>query len=46
MGLAKERASFIGIRMDKSGNRRTGEGGREPTSNNNNNRDDTMVFGL
>lgn len=44
MGLAKERASFIRIRMDKSRNMQTGEGGREPTSNEN--RDDMMVFGL
>lgn len=44
MGLAKERASFIWIRMDKSRNMQTGEGGREPTSNEN--RDDTIVFGI
>lgn len=44
MGLAKERASFIGIRMDKSKNMQMGEGGREPTRNKNG--DDTMLFGL
>lgn len=29
MGLVKERVSFIGIRMDKSRNMQTGEGGRQ-----------------
>lgn len=44
MGLAKEGASFVGIRMDKSRNMQTGEGGSGPTCNNN--RDDTVLFGL
>lgn len=44
MGLAKEQASFIGIRMDKSRRTQTGEGASESTSNKN--RDDMMLFGL
>lgn len=44
MGLAKKRASFIGIRTNKSRNTQVGEGGREPTSNKN--RGDMMRFGV